>query len=154
MALHAIQCLWHGTIRLLSVPKHETTHEKQYRTDDEVICSWGFFSRIRKRASIPQESKHCNTDGIASKWTAGETTCMLKNKPHHSQSTNFYFNLVGNVLEADKLKVLCKSIGLCKTYKEKGLSIVHQFSLFLYGESSVKISMPNGLILAEIWMKI
>ena len=37
------------------------------------------FSRIRMRASIPQESKHCITDG-RSVWTAGQT--MLTNKPH------------------------------------------------------------------------
>ena len=38
------------------------------------------FSRIRMRASIPQESKCCNTDGRSVWWTTGET--MLKNKPH------------------------------------------------------------------------
>ena len=35
------------------------------------ICSWRLFSRIRMRASIPRESKHCNTDG-RSVWTAGD----------------------------------------------------------------------------------
>ena len=34
--------------------------------------------RIRMRASIPQESKHCNPDG-RSVWTTGEI--MMKNKP-------------------------------------------------------------------------
>ena len=37
------------------------------------------FSRIRKRASIPQYSKCCNTNR-RSVWTEGET--ILKNKPH------------------------------------------------------------------------
>ena len=37
------------------------------------------FSNIRMRASIPQESKHCNTDG-RNVWTAQET--IMKNKPH------------------------------------------------------------------------
>ena len=49
------------------------------------------------RASIPWESKPCNTDG-RSVWTAGET--MLKNKTtfghirplHHSQPMNFSKN--------------------------------------------------------------
>ena len=50
---------------------------KQYQTN-EVISAVEDFSRIRMRASIPQESKRCNTDG--SVWTSGET--MLKIKPH------------------------------------------------------------------------
>ena len=37
------------------------------------------FLRIRMRASIPWESKRCDTNG-RSVWTAGET--MLKNTPH------------------------------------------------------------------------
>ena len=42
------------------------------------------FSRIRMKASIPRESKCCNTDG-RSVWTAEET--MLKTKPLWSNST-------------------------------------------------------------------
>ena len=52
---------------------------KKYQTDDEVISAVEDFFRIRMRASIPQESKHCNTDG-RSVWTAGAGE--LKNKPH------------------------------------------------------------------------
>ena len=49
---------------------------KQYRTDAEVISAVEDFFRIRMRASIPQESKRCNTDG-RSVWIAGETILKL-----------------------------------------------------------------------------
>ena len=54
---------------------------KQNWTGDEHISAelWGPFFRIRMRASIPQESKCCNT-ARRSVWTAGET--IFKNKPH------------------------------------------------------------------------
>ena len=46
----------------------------------------GAFSRIRMRASIPRESKRCNTDG-RSVWTAGRLhVCQPL---HHSQHMNF-----------------------------------------------------------------
>ena len=46
------------------------------------------------------------------------------------------------------LKVLGKSVGCAKLQRERINCIL--VDLFLYGESSVKISTQNGLILAEI----
>ena len=71
---------WLGTIYFLFPNMEKHLAGKQYRTDDKVISAVEDFLRIRMRASIPRESKHCNTDG-RNVWTAGET--MLKNKwPH------------------------------------------------------------------------
>ena len=50
------------------------------------------------------------------------------------------------------LKVLGKSVGLCKTTKDKR-SIVHQFTCSVWRIICENFN-PNRLILAEIWMKI
>ena len=55
------------------------------------------FSRIRMGASIPRESKRCNTDGRSDVWTAGETICWKlttrigqhRSLHHNSQPMNF-----------------------------------------------------------------
>ena len=72
---------WFGTIWPFSVPQNEK-HTWLGSSNGLMMRSYlqlRTFSRIRMRASIRQESKHCINDG-RSVWAAGET--MLKNKPH------------------------------------------------------------------------
>ena len=76
---------WFGTIWLFSVPQHENKNKNTWLENSigpmmRSYLQLRTFSRIRmKGASVPWESKHCNTDG-RSVWTAGET--KLKTKPH------------------------------------------------------------------------
>ena len=76
--------IWH---HIFFVPQHEETPLGWEAVSDRWwghVWSRGLFPRIRMRASIPRESKPCNTDG-RSLWTPGET--MLKNKHIWSKST-------------------------------------------------------------------
>ena len=71
--------------------------EAVYWTDDEVISAVEDFSTIMMRASIPRESKQCNTDGRSVRDRRGdyvekETTLnfgQIQPLHHHSQPMNF-----------------------------------------------------------------
>ena len=69
---------WFSTIWLCSVPQQwkNTWLGSSIRPMMRSYLQLKAFLRIRMRASIPQESKCCKTDG-SSVWTAAET--MLKN---------------------------------------------------------------------------
>ena len=65
---------------------------KQYRSDDEVILQLRTFPRLRMRASLPWESKRCNTEHRRKKRVDGRGDYVeIWIRPlHHSQPMNFF----------------------------------------------------------------
>ena len=74
-----ILLIWHHLTIFCSPTWKNTWLESSIGTMMRSYLQLRTFLRIRMRASIPWESKHCNNDG-RSVWTAGET--KLTNKPH------------------------------------------------------------------------